>query len=201
MQKIYFNNKPILLVSHTLLHDVPKSYTILEGAKSNNFTTALNLLSSNIDGVAIVDDEATLLKELLWSFYSLHSAGGVVLNENNELLMIYRRGKWDLPKGKQDDGEHIETCAIREVKEETGLVNVSLEKKITNTMHIYPMSGNYILKHTAWYEMSSTSKEILIAQKEEQIEKVVWVNKKEIPQLLANSFKTISDVLKIAKLI
>ena len=51
------------------------------------------------------------------------AAGGLVTNENNELLMIFRRGKWDLPKGKLDKGETIEECAIREVEEETGIGN------------------------------------------------------------------------------
>jgi 8-oxo-dGTP pyrophosphatase MutT (NUDIX family) len=34
------------------------------------------------------------------------AAGGLVFNENKELLMIYRRSKWDLPKGKLDEGEN-----------------------------------------------------------------------------------------------
>ena len=54
------------------------------------------------------------------------AAGGLVLNEKNELLMIFRRGFWDLPKGKVDEGETLEQCAVREVKEETGLQNIRL---------------------------------------------------------------------------
>jgi 8-oxo-dGTP pyrophosphatase MutT (NUDIX family) len=52
----------------------------------------------------------------------IKAGGGIVVNEQNEVLLIYRRGKWDLPKGKLDDGETIEECALREVKEETGLL-------------------------------------------------------------------------------
>ena len=54
------------------------------------------------------------------------AAGGLVTNKHNELLMIFRRAKWDLPKGKLDEGESIEACAVREVEEETGIKNISL---------------------------------------------------------------------------
>jgi 8-oxo-dGTP pyrophosphatase MutT (NUDIX family) len=60
----------------------------------------------------------------------IEAAGGLVLNERGNLLMIFRRGKWDLPKGKRDAGESIETCAVREVEEETGLVGVQLLKPV-----------------------------------------------------------------------
>ena len=56
----------------------------------------------------------------------IEAAGGLVFNEKNELLMIFRRGFWDLPKGKVDEGETLEQCAVREVQEETGLQNIML---------------------------------------------------------------------------
>ena len=43
-----------------------------------------------------------------------------------KLLMIFRRGKWDLPKGKLDKGETFERCAVREIEEETGFRNLKL---------------------------------------------------------------------------
>ena len=36
-------------------------------------------------------------------------------------LFIRRNGLWDLPKGHREEGEDIETTALREVSEETGL--------------------------------------------------------------------------------
>src|SRR6267154_620027 len=35
----------------------------------------------------------------------IEAAGGLVQNEKNEWLIIFRRGKWDLPKGKIEGDE------------------------------------------------------------------------------------------------
>jgi 8-oxo-dGTP pyrophosphatase MutT (NUDIX family) len=69
------------------------------------------------------------------------AAGGLVFNENKELLMIYRRSKWDLPKGKLDEGETIEECAIREVEEETGVQQIILGKLIQKHIMNILISG------------------------------------------------------------
>lgn len=201
-QKIYYNNKPLLLTNNKETITANPHYKLLEGASSIQFSQALQLLEqSNTKGVLILGEKEQLEKELLWNFYSLHSAGGVVLNEAKDVLMIFRRGKWDLPKGKQDDGENIEQCAVREVQEETGIQNVEIIEKIGNTLHIYPMAGRLILKHTAWFLMNGSAQEKLLPQEEEQIDKVEWVKSSDIAPLLHNSFETISDILKKAAII
>ena len=55
---------------------------------------------------------------------SLVPASGVLaVNERGEILLQRRRdtGQWALPMGKQELGETITECAIRETKEETGV--------------------------------------------------------------------------------
>lgn len=202
-QKIYFSNKPLILASSKeRLSQFPK-YTSLTGANTANFHHALHLLEqAEIPGVILIEeDKAKLEKELLWSFYPMHSAGGVVINEKQEILMIYRRGKWDLPKGKLDEGETLEACALREVTEETGLSDLQLGEKICNSMHIYPMQQQYILKYTAWYRMQGSSAGSLQPQAEEMIEQVRWVPTQQIPQLIEQSFGTIADVLQEANIL
>lgn len=127
------------------------------------------------------------------------AAGGIVINELNEILMIYRRCKWDLPKGKLDKGEAIETCAIREVTEETGITNIQLGKLIGKTYHEYfdNWINKEVIKETYWYEMKVQNKTQLIPQIEEDIETVEWVNKTELPNKLKNSYKNIEEIISI----
>ena len=106
------------------------------------------------------------------------AGGGVVVNEKNQVLFIYRRKKWDLPKGKLDPGEDIKACAIREVMEETGIRNLTIGKLIIVTTHSYEEKGLNMQKETHWFEMkaSTIDNSILTPQLEEEIEKIEWVS-------------------------
>jgi len=44
------------------------------------------------------------------------AAGGLVTNEIDEILVINRLDKWDLPKGKVEPEEPIKLAAVREVE-------------------------------------------------------------------------------------
>jgi mutator protein MutT len=126
------------------------------------------------------------------------AAGGLIKNDKGELLMIFRRGKWDLPKGKLDEGEKPEDCALREVKEETGLQNVSLVKFIGLTYHEYfdKHINEDVIKETHWFEMYAPGKQKLIPQKEEGIEEIEWVNEKNIHDKLSNSYPNILEIIE-----
>jgi 8-oxo-dGTP diphosphatase len=52
----------------------------------------------------------------------IRAAGGIVVRDG-EVLLVHRPkyDDWTLPKGKCEDGEGDEDCALREVEEETGL--------------------------------------------------------------------------------
>jgi 8-oxo-dGTP pyrophosphatase MutT (NUDIX family) len=118
------------------------------------------------------------------------AAGGLVINNRNELLMIFRRGKWDLPKGKLDDGETIEACALREVQEETGLKKINLGQLVGITFHEYfnTYTQKQTLKETHWYKMQVSGDEALVPQTEEQIELIEWVAKDAMADKLTNSY-------------
>lgn len=124
------------------------------------------------------------------------AGGGLVQNEKNEVLLIFRRGKWDLPKGKLDKGESIEDCAIREVQEETGLLNISLEGPLMTTYHTYHEGSRYILKESHWYGMKAMGDEKLIPQTEEDILEIKWVKPRDLKQYYSESFPSVVDVLK-----
>jgi 8-oxo-dGTP pyrophosphatase MutT (NUDIX family) len=126
------------------------------------------------------------------------AAGGLVQNNEGAFLLIFRRGFWDLPKGKLDAGELIPECAVREVREETGLQTITLESFICMTTHAYfdTWLQKDVLKETHWYAMKASSllPETLIPQIEEDIEKIEWVPVELLHQYLIQTYPTILNV-------
>lgn len=125
------------------------------------------------------------------------AAGGLVYNEHNELLLIFRRGKWDLPKGKADDGETPEQTALREVMEETGVQNICIEKPAGITYHEYfdKWLQEQVIKKTYWFIMQATGSQQLIPQTEEDIEQIIWADTAAIAQCMENSYANIVEVI------
>ncbi len=121
----------------------------------------------------------------------IEAAGGIVKNENDEILMIFRREKWDFPKGKVEAGESWEEAALREVTEETGVQGLQLGEALPMTEHTYTLEGTPILKHTHWYRMSAP-KQALAPQTEEDIAQALWIPQAQVASLLEeNSFPTL----------
>ena len=205
VQKIYYNDKPLVITTdgegYILSNPVAEEYEFFSGATLRSYTQALRYMEKLGTRGAIVEDisEAALLEQLHAMYMLLDAAGGVAYNEQNEILMIFRRGKWDLPKGKLDAGENIEQCALREVSEETGLVNLELGEKICDTYHIYEQKNQQFLKRTAWYRMKGTSADKLKPQKEENILEAKWVREQDLAPYAAKSYEAIREVLKMAE--
>lgn len=104
------------------------------------------------------------------------AGGGYVVRagaDEPEVLMIFRRGVWDLPKGKQDPGETVEACALRETREEVGVDALTLRQALGTTVHCYEEDGQFLVKTTYWYLMS-TDETDFEPQHEEDIVEVAW---------------------------
>lgn len=125
----------------------------------------------------------------------IEAAGGMVMNQSGELLMMKRRGFWDMPKGKLDEGESIEQCAIREVSEETGLHNLTIVKKLQITYHTYLYKGKPALKPSHWFLMTHVGDEKLIPQTEEDITEIKWVDKEEARSLVDQAYPSIAEII------
>jgi 8-oxo-dGTP pyrophosphatase MutT (NUDIX family) len=167
-------------------------------------TAAINSLLHEINkpqfhaGI-IYDKDFSKLKSAFFKHFTLvKAAGGLVKNSAGEILMIFRREKWDLPKGHLDEGETIEECAVREVREETGLNNLEISQFIQITFHTYALFGKHILKETHWYLMNAKGNEDLIPQTEEYITEIRWVKKMDLKKYLSNTFPSIAEVLNHA---
>lgn len=125
----------------------------------------------------------------------IKAAGGLVGNEGNQFLFIFRNGKWDLPKGKLDSGERTKDAAVREVEEECGIQISSIGNKICNTYHIYEMNKERILKKTSWYWMSAVNQNELTPQIEEGITDVRWLAPGDLMMIRQNTYPLIRDLL------
>ncbi len=126
----------------------------------------------------------------------VYAAGGLVINEKNEILFMFRRKVWDLPKGKVDPGESNEEAAIREVAEETGLKQIVLHEPIVNTHHTYEEKGKMIRKQTHWFRMTGDSTEKLVPETGEGIAELKWIGGSGLQEVLDNTYPNIIEVLK-----
>jgi len=147
------------------------------------------------DTVTVIQNEHEF-ENFASSYKHLYAAGGVVQNEMKEVLMIYRKGFWDFPKGKIEKYESPNEAAIREVKEETGLKQVRIEKELALTFHTYEENGLFILKQTHWFGMSSSVNQLFIPETMEEITRVEWVKKNVVCYLLEDSFPSLLDLWK-----
>ena len=149
---------------------------------------------------ALTTESEKEFEEFCSSFEQITAGGGLVSNSDGQYLMIRRKGFWDLPKGKMEDGETTAECALREVEEETGIRGLKLGKLICITHHTYNIYGPMNIKHTYWYEMSCEGPQVLLPQTEEEITEAVWVTKEEALGHMAESYASIAEVLRTALL-
>jgi len=202
IKKIYVYNKPIILTNeaerYSLENPDTVHYLFLKGNDSSNFRTALtHLEQANSFGVVLENkDVDELLSGFKKAFKNVVAAGGIVLNADDSLLMIYRRGKWDLPKGKLEIGEDIKSCAIREVQEETGIQTLNIQDEVGPSFHLYKEKDEIILKITYWYLMEGLKEEELKPETGEQILEAKWVSKEKLDLYLSETFASIKDIVQ-----
>lgn len=200
--KIFFDDRPLFLcdsVDDEVAPYLEHRNTIkLDGQDLSQVKSIISGMqqSSTYAGVAVHKDFDLLCKTFLETFKIVQAGGGLVKNAEGSYLLIHRRGKWDLPKGKLDEGETIEECAVREVEEETGITNITLGKPLLVTRHVYKYGVNKNIKESHWYHMSIDDRQVLVPQTEEDITEAKWVPATELDQYLDGAYPSIVDVLK-----
>jgi len=201
MYKIYINGTPLFITStKDFLNLKLEGENFIKnryGGKKKYLHNYIDLLEKNKNYDAIVlhfPDVEKLWEDFKNIYKKEKAAGGLVKNLNGEVLMIFRRGFWDLPKGKIEKNETKKEAAVREVQEETGLENVDLQDFINKTYHTYiNRKEERVLKITSWYHMKTTDSK-LIPQLEEDIEKAEFV---EINSFLKSPKKIYGNILDI----
>lgn len=137
----------------------------------------------------------------LWEGFKTHfknikAAGGVVRNSLGQLLLIYRLGTWDLPKGKLEKGESPEDGAIREVVEECGIPAPKITGTLPDTFHVYRLKDKKkpVLKRTFWYAMELEEAAPLTPQLEENITRAEWCQAVLATQRMEQSYASLREL-------
>lgn len=207
MYKIYINQTPLYLAGEgelpSLKRDLAEENVLYSRypGKTKYIFHYLDHLEKGADFSAIVlhySDLEKLFEDFVSRLKVMKACGGLVVADNR-YLAIFRRGFWDLPKGKAEKGESPEETAIREVMEETGLMKVEIIRFLTTTYHVFrsPDKGRRCLKISNWYLMESPDAAELTPQVEEDIEKAVWADRQELYGYSDRMYSNILDVLDV----
>ena len=194
MYKVFFNQKPLILTNKIqYLSDTEPLLFI----KYTSVTQIIKALKSSKNSKVFLyhKDMDKLWKGFKKKFPIVEAAGGLVKRTDNKLLFIFRNDKWDLPKGGVEKKELIIDAAKREVTEETGVTDIIVEKRISETYHIFKKGKRFRLKKTYWFKMSTTYMGKTNPQTEEGIEKTKWVSNKNIEDILNDAFENIRIIV------
>ena len=194
MYKVFFNQKPLILTNKIQNFSDTEPFLFI---KYTSVTQIIKALKSSKNSKVFLyhKDTDKLWKGFIKKFPIVEAAGGLVKRTDNKLLFIFRNNKWDLPKGGVEKKELIIDAAIREVTEETGVGDIIVEKKISETYHIFKKGKRFRLKKTYWFKMSTTYMGKTNPQTEEGIEKTKWVSNKNIEDILNDAFENIRIIV------
>ncbi len=200
--KIYFGDKPVylcdLLSTELKSLKVKKSTIYDDGIPEEDYIVSIceKMEHKEVEAMIIENKDFKELKNAFFGcFKNIIACGGLVQNENKDVLFIFRREKWDLPKGKIESGEALDECAKREIEEETGVKDLIFKHKICETFHVYDEKGKRILKTSHWFYFITNFKEDLEPQTEEDITEVKWIPTSEISKPMTNTYATIKSVV------
>ncbi len=205
MYKVFFENRIVYLTddfASAFRYNYGLFYKFYDTQELRELVKLFGYLTK-IKKLFIVHKDVDYLFEKFSSIFKIvEAAGGVVRSSSGKVLVLQRRGKWDLPKGKVEEGEQPVEAALREVGEETGLKGLKAGDPITVTYHTYLLDGQPVLKKTTWYEMRYDGDETLVTpQREEEISEVLWLIPEDMTMILGNTYLSIIDVLREAKLL
>lgn len=197
MYKVFFNDRKIILTDNFTKHFQVKYGLFYKFSDREELMELITLYQklTRIDSLYIFNTDIEELREAFRKcFIPIKAAGGLVRNSRGEFLLIFRRGKWDLPKGKLHKKESFDQAAVREVEEECGISGVQIESQLISTYHTYTYKDGIALKKTTWFEMLYEGDGELSPQKEEDIIEVKWIPKSQLAPYLDKSFPAIRDV-------
>lgn len=196
--EVYIDRKPFVIGEHPDPRALPDHWLHVRVHAASELPGLVNdvLRNERVHGIHASSDEV----DRLWDWFRMgytfvQAAGGAVSDEQGRLLAIHRLGVWDLPKGKVEPGEAIPDAAVREVEEECGLRDITLQGPLHVTWHTYERKSRPHLKRTDWFRMRASSAQPLVAQHEEDISEVRWMDAAGMEELKRGTYPSLRAVI------
>ena len=204
MYKVYFANRIVEIVPAGSIADYNDGRVYYNDQPGDDLAQLPEWFEKIDDIESLVieaEDPAAAFAEFTSRLKTEVAAGGVIRNAKGQTLLFYRRGAWDMPKGHQEPGETLQECALREVREETGLTQLELGAPVCVTYHTYHRNGSFVLKESHWYNMTLTCREKVKVQTEEDIGRASWCGPARLKRLLRHAYPSIQDIFKKNRLL
>ncbi|HAN77258.1 MAG TPA: hypothetical protein DCQ31_05525 [Bacteroidales bacterium] len=196
MYKIYFNDR-LFVITTDNQQKIADFNFVYKACKNEEIEIAYRYFNNNVhitNFLFISKKPEKVFDKFILNFKFKEAAGGLVFNNNNELLFIKRNEKWDLPKGHFEKNEKPEVCALREVEEECGIKPIIISYK-SETYHVYEEQSVPILKKTFWFNMKYTDTETPVPQLEENITEIKWFAEAEIDTVFNNTHRNLKQLM------
>lgn len=203
MYEVFLNERRLILTGTPDQVIVDKKIRITRAITRMQLTDEVSqFLTGEEECLLLQGDVYRLWEWFRRGFKELPAAGGIVRSPKG-VLFIFRRGKWDLPKGKIDNNESPREAAMREVTEETGLTKLSITAPCRSTWHIYlsdypEKKKEWILKETHWFFMQASADEKSCPETAEDIEEVRWFPPEEVGEVLQNTYASLKNLIRLA---
>jgi 8-oxo-dGTP pyrophosphatase MutT (NUDIX family) len=198
MYKVFINNKAIYIVNAVDQEFFAKDILIYNYHTDKSIKSVIADFQKSYvyNKLILCDKNKDYLFEKIISLYkTINAAGGLVRNQNGDILFIYRYGKWDLPKGKIEKNEEVEYTAMREVEEECGISGLTIIRTLVPTFHIYSLKGKDVIKKSYWFEMRSDDDTTPVPQLNEGITDAKWICIKDLEKVLTNTYLSVKDLV------
>lgn len=197
MYKVFINDRSIELTDK--FEDYSSSYDTLfiHFASEQALFESIDLLTASdvVKKLVVYHNELEKLWEIFTNHYKCIVAAGGLVIKDSKVLMIYKNGFWDLPKGKIDGSESPEEAAKREVSEECGLTSLSVGETLPISYYLFKENDNWLLKKTHWFTMNSDTDGPLVGDKNEGITEVKWMDQSSWEEAKNKSYSSVIQML------
>ncbi|GAB5416156.1 MAG: NUDIX domain-containing protein [Crocinitomicaceae bacterium] len=194
MYKVFIDQKPVVFIEKNEL----STETIVEKAKNVSDLDALKplLKRASIESPVFLTSKnpKKSFKSFFADYKKIDAAGGIV-KRKEKFLVIKRKGRWDIPKGRIDKGEDAETACVREIMEECGINGHSIIHPLTNTYHCMKWNGQPALKRTFWYMLTYDGPKATQPETKEDITEAKWMSRNKLLGIRKKTFGSITEVL------